>query len=69
MSVYYPLDDADLALIEINAPSPLVTRLVEEIRRQRDENVLLKLDEEISNDRYYDHGYDDGFEEGKKAAQ
>ena len=69
MSTHYPLDDADLALIEINAPSPLIVRLVEEIRRQRDENVLLKVDEEISNDRSYDNGYDDGFEEGKKAAQ
>ncbi len=65
----YPLDDADLALIEINAPGPLISRLVEEVRRLRDENVLLGLDEKVSNDRSYDCGYDDGFEEGKKAAQ
>ncbi len=32
----YPLDDADLALIEINNPTPLVQKLVEEIRFLRD---------------------------------
>lgn len=32
----HPLDDADLVLIEINTDSPLVHKLVEEIRFLRD---------------------------------
>ena len=31
------MDDADLALIEMNSPTPLVERLVHEIRRLQDE--------------------------------
>ncbi len=61
----YPLDDADLALIEINTSSPLVMRLVEEVRRLRDAEVFRLADEAVSNDRSYNNGYDDGFEEGK----
>lgn len=40
---FTPLDEADLALIEINAPTPLVERLVHEVRRLRDENVAAWL--------------------------
>jgi hypothetical protein len=32
----YRLDDADLALLEVNTSSPLVARLVQEIRQLRD---------------------------------
>lgn len=52
----YRLDDADLALIEINNPTPLVQSLIEEVRRLRDANLALvvqaegteKLEEEVS---------------------
>jgi hypothetical protein len=40
----YRLDDADLALIEVNHPTPLVQNLIEEIRRLRDENAGLQVE-------------------------
>ncbi len=44
----YPLDDADLALIEINAPSPLVQRLIWDIRELRDQLQLAEVDLEVA---------------------
>ncbi len=41
--VPYPIDDADLALIEINHPSPLVQTLIWELRQLRDENLRLSV--------------------------
>ncbi len=38
-----PLDDADLALIEMNCPGPLVERLIHEVRVLRDENLRLQV--------------------------
>lgn len=36
------LDDADLALIEVNAPTRLVQRLTEEVRRLKDQEDELR---------------------------
>ncbi len=47
----YPLDDADLALIEINAPTPLVERLVWEIRALRDELLDKEVELEVARER------------------
>ncbi len=57
----YPLDDADLALIEVNTSSPLVMKLIHEIRRLRDRDMCLQ----VENDAAYDEGYEHGYEEGK----
>jgi mannose/fructose/N-acetylgalactosamine-specific phosphotransferase system component IIB len=46
----YRLDDADLALIEINNPTPLVQSLVEEVRRLRDANVAYQVQAEGRED-------------------
>jgi hypothetical protein len=46
----YRLDDADLALIEINHPTPLVQNLLEEVRRLRDENVALVVERDSLKD-------------------
>ena len=37
----YPLNDADLALIEIGNPGPLVERLIQELRLLREDNLFL----------------------------
>lgn len=48
------LDDADLALIEINTTSPLVERLVQEIRVLQDEVALKELDAQVLANRMRD---------------